>query len=308
MTTATARSTGLDIDLAAEKWLLWLELADRSPQTLRGYRASVRLFADFLRANGMPTDVEHITRDYIEAFLLSLKDRSPATRLVRYINLKGFFTFLVDEDDIRSNPMERLKPPKQPVVRTPLLTDEQISAIRKHLNAAVRRRPQGFTERRDLALFNLFLDSGLRLAEMAALGVEDVDIPNRVLRVRHGKGDKERLTRFSKDTAMDLMRYRTVRQQHRHAGLRAWWIGHRGALSYAGIDHAMRAAAEAVGVSGFHVHRLRHTFAHKLKARGVSPESIMALGGWSSPAVMQRYGASAATERALEDYDKAIGR
>ena len=62
--------------------------------------------------------------------------------------------------------------------------------------------------------------------------------------------------------------------------------------------------AAMAGLGHVHPHMARHTYAHRMKKSGASLEDLGQLGGWSSPEVMRRYGASLAVERSLEAYDR----
>lgn len=303
MATATEPAVGTPFEEAVDKYLLYLQ-RDRSPNTIRAYRAAIRSLGDFLEARGMPTDIEYIRREHLEAWqdFLHRKGAAPATLANRLSIAKALFSFLVLEDDIRHSPAERMRGVRQPERLTPILSSEDIAAMRRACGGSE------FADKRARAIFELLLDSGLRRQELADLRLDDVDLKNRVIHVRHGKGDKERLSRFGVDTALTLHRYRSARREYLRKNRRPdsewWWVGHRGRLTDAGIEEAMNARARDAGVIGFHLHRLRHTWANNLKARGMSDESLMALGGWSGTGIMSRYGKSNAQLRALDEYDR----
>ncbi len=104
-----------------------------------------------------------------------------------------------------------------------------------------------------------------------------------------GKG-KTRVVGFGSRTALALDRWLRVLLPSPSAPL----FG----LTESGTYQALSARAKVAGVSGFHSHRMRHTFAHRwLLARG-NEGDLMQVPGWSSPSMLRRYGASAASERA----------
>lgn len=286
-----------------DKWMLFLE-RDRSPNTIRAYRGSLEALGRFLDAKGMPTEVEYIRREHLEAFMDDLHRRgsAPATKANRQAIIKTFFRFLVEEDDLTRSPAERMRPIRQPEQRTPILSAAEVEAMRRAC------RGPAFADKRAMAIFALLLDTGLRRQELADLTVEDLDLSGRVVRVRHGKGDKERVSRFTTDTALTLARYKTARRNELRRLRRSdpeWlWVGHRGRFTDAGIEEAMKARAVKAGVAGFHLHRLRHTWATFNRRGGMSDASLMALGGWSSATIMGRYGKAAAMMTALEEYDR----
>ncbi|MBA3687725.1 MAG: tyrosine-type recombinase/integrase [Chloroflexi bacterium] len=295
----TRVSVGTPLEEATDHFLLNLEnRRDRSPNTVSTYRGAIAQFGRFLADTGMPTEVESIKREHVEAWLDALKARgsAPATRQGRLAALKSLFAFLIREDYLVRSPVEKVQGIRQPERLTPILTEADVDAMRRVMRTDIRAR----------AIFELLLDTGLRRAELAALTVADVDRSARVVHVRHGKGDKERLSRFTRTTAEVLFKYIAWRKKHAAAATPWLWLGHRGRLTDAGIEELLKAKAEAAGISSFHMHRLRHTWADKAQRAGMSLSSLMAMGGWSSYTVMSRYGKSAAQMRALEEYDKVF--
>ena len=80
----------------------------------------------------MPTDVSSIRREHVEAFMEHLLEtRAPATASNRHRALNRFFGFLVEEGELTSNPMERMRPPKVPESPPPVLTEDQLRALLK---------------------------------------------------------------------------------------------------------------------------------------------------------------------------------
>ena len=294
---------GTPLDEMADKWMLFLE-RDRSANTIRQYRGTLKALQRFLESKGMPTEVEYIRLEHLQAFIGELhgKGAAPATMANRQAIIKTFCQFLVDEDDLPKSPAERLRSIRQPEQRTPILSPADVEAIRRAC------RGSDFADRRAAAIFELMLDTGLRRQELADLAMDDLDLSGRVVHVRHGKGDKARMSRFTTDTALVLARYKTARKNELRRLRRpdpGWlWIGHRGRFTDAGIEEAMKARAATAGIDGFHLHRLRHTWATQNRRHGMSDASLMALGGWSSPTVMGRYGKAAAMMTALDEYDR----
>jgi len=83
------------------------------------------------------------------------------------------------------------------------------------------------------------------------------------------------------------------------------WLGGRsrvGRLTDSWIAQVLRRRCDQAGIARIHPHQLRHTFAHQFKRAGGNDAELQHLGGWRSPQVLQRYGASAAAERAREGH------
>jgi integrase len=181
--------------------------------------------------------------------------------------------------------------PEQPVA---IFTDAE---LRRLLDAA---RGNSFQQRRVAALVRVFLDSGCRAAEVNGLRLADVDLDGGVIVVM-GKGRRSRSVPIGARTAEALARYLRVRGRHRSARLPDLWLGSKGVLTISGQTQVLHRLGTKAGVPGVHPHRFRHSAAHSWLAAGGQERSLMRLMGWRSPAMLSRYGASAADARARDE-------
>jgi site-specific recombinase XerD len=276
---------------------LSLRAGNKSPRTVRTYLESIEQLTRFLEASGMPVDVAAIRREHIEAFVVDLLERArvrPSTASIRYRALQQFFKWAETEGEITGNPMARMIPPKVPEDPPPVLRDEQLSALMKACSGT------SFEDRCDAAILRLFIDTGMRRAELAGLTVEAIDLRLRIATVI-GKGRRSRACPFGHRTAQTLDRYARSRARHRLAWKDELWLGAQGPLTDNGIAQIVRRRARAAGIDErVNLHRFRHSFAHMWLAAGGEGEDLMMLGGWRSRTMLGRYGASAAAERARE--------
>ncbi len=282
------------LDDLIKSWLIDLRSRHLSPKTATTYGGAARR----LEA-GLPErcrkDVAEITRDDLRDYFAGIaQTRTPGGVSVDYRAVQQFFKWADEvEEEITPNPMAKMRPPVVPESETRVLRPEEIKALRKACDG------RDFMARRDLAIVSLFLDTGMRRAELAGLETEHIRIELREAYVT-GKGRRARIVPFGHQTARALDRYERIRKSHKSAHLAGYWLAERGgAMTNDGIDQAIRRRGRAAGIPDLHAHMFRHTFAHYSKDV-LNDDELMRLAGWKSRQMLGRYAASTAEERARE--------
>jgi integrase/recombinase XerD len=158
---------------------------------------------------------------------------------------------------------------------------------------------------RDRGLYGLIVctlfETGLRVSELVAVEVPDVDLAERTLRVRSGKGGKDRLVLFTADLA---------RQLRVHLGGRArgalFESSRAAAFSARRIQQIVKAVARGAGIDKhIHPHSYRHSMATFLRNQGVALDVVQLLLGHEDPRTTQLY-ARLSLGAAREEYDRAM--
>jgi site-specific recombinase XerD len=277
-------------------WQLAMRAARKSPKTIKSYSEGVQVFLRWCENTGT---VPVLSGPAVQAFIADLLDAgaAAATALSRQKALRLYGQWLVDEGELTTNPVKGLPTPKQDLQLTEALTDHQLKMMLKACAGRTLR------DRRDEAMLRLMTETGIRAGELVALTVADVNLGGGVAIIRRGKGGKGRTVPFGPQTAAALDRYLRARRAHTRTESGALWVSARGgtALTFSGLDKALRVRATIAGVDGFHLHLLRHTAATRWLRKGGSEQGLMAVAGWSSRAMLDRYTGASASERAAAE-------
>jgi site-specific recombinase XerD len=171
-----------------------------SEKTYGIYADAVRRLDTFRLDRGMPP-VPAMSTEHVREFLGGMQDRNaPSTVNQRYRSLGRFYKWLLDEGEIRENPMVRIKPPK---VAEQLKEHYGTEAVERVLKACGDR---SWTSLRDRAMVLVLYDTGVRAAELCGMRMDDVDMDEQTIKVT-GKGGKERLVPIGNKAALALDKY-----------------------------------------------------------------------------------------------------
>ncbi len=289
----------LDLAALVDSFEIALKSAHRSPHTLKIYLTSVRAYLKWCTHNGLP---QQIDRGQVAKWIAEILDggAQPATASAKLAGVRQFSKWLAAEGETESDPLLRLTAPKGDMPVTPVLADDQLKALIKACQGKSLR------DRRDEAMVRLMTETGMRAGELLALEMIDVDLNRGLAVIKRGKGGKGRIVPFGPQTAKALDRYIRLRRGHHAANNPALWLGARTVkpLGHHGMRVSLLERAKIAGIEGFHPHVLRHTAASRWLSRGGTEGGLMAMAGWSSRDMLDRYARVTASDRAAAEARK----
>jgi integrase/recombinase XerC len=274
-----------------------------SPRTVDNYDRALRGAAEFLGAKSWREATADDYRAYL--FVLMKRERSRATIRLEFAALRSFYRFLCERQGLPANPLMAVSLPKAEKRLPVFLTATQIEALlRAPHEAKPEKQAPTWMPWRDAAILELFYSSGLRLAELAALDVRDIDPYNETVRVL-GKGSKERIIPVGEPALEAIQQYRSradvssgplfLNKLRKRLSATAVW---------ALVKKYLRLAQIPVPASP---HKLRHSFATHLLDAGADLRSVQSLLGHASLSTTQIY-THVTTERLKKAYDQAHPR
>jgi site-specific recombinase XerD len=292
-----------DFAVLTVSWELALRADGYADNTVKAYQNAVRSLADWLAERHPEVGPVDLERRHIRGWLVEVREHhSSNTARGWFAGVRHFCRWLQSEGEADRDATEGIRTPAPGDPETPVLSDADLRALLATCAGT------DFTARRDTAIIMLFHDGGLRLSELAGLQVADVDLPDRIVYVvgkaSRRSGPRHRAVPLGVKAARALDRYLRERRRHPYADTPRLWLGSRGrpALAADGVDAMLKRRGADAGIGDLHPHAFRHTWAHAFRAAGGNEGDLMLLGGWRSRAMLDRYGKTAAADRAADAY------
>ena len=273
-----------------------------SPLTVRNYIRDVERFVAWWSAtSGEPFDAAKVERDHLREWIVWRSEegegKAPAGRHVKLkaaslnrelCSLRAYFRFLTRRGAIAKDPAHAITALRTPK-RLPSFVPETRMA---EIVDRCRESAADFESLRDRLIVLFLYATGLRMAELVAIDMDDFSDDWRSLRVV-GKGDKERLVPILDPLADQILAYRDAisRQQICKSGEKALFLTSKGVrISRSKVYRVVQKALQEGGVQGKKSpHVLRHTFATHLMNAGADMREIQELMGHSSLQSTQVY-------------------
>jgi len=270
-------------------FLLSCKIENKSPATVSFYQNILDKFQWFL----CKVSIDTIDATTVRQFLGYLKDspnrwdstNSRANRPVcaytvdrYYTGLSALFRWAINEGMIETNPMATIKKPR---FQRKIIKGLEPDICHKLLGSFVGK---SLADYRNKTIIMMFLDTGLRLSELANLRMTDINMEQGIIRVL-GKGNKEMLVRIGLKTQKALWGYVARRDSNSDVV----WLGKDNMpFTATGIAQMVRNLGKSIGIS-LSPHKLRHSFAISFLRNGANPFELQIALGHSTLEMTRRY-------------------
>lgn len=278
-----------------------------SPHTVRNYLSDLNQLVRFARTyadSPKPLTPAAIDVALIRAFLGAMHRQGDGhiTLARKLASLRSFLDFLQQQGQLGDNVARHIRTPK---TRRPLPKILPIDQVFTLLDTPAASPT--LLQQRDQTILELLYATGIRVSELVALDVQDVDLATGTLRVR-GKGKRERQVFFGNTARQALVAYLDVRQPLTQQEPALFLNHRRSRLSARGVHLLVKKHCRRTGIaSSTSPHTLRHAFATHLLDNGADLRSIQELLGHRSLSTTQRY-TFVSLDRVFAVYDKAHPR
>jgi integrase len=259
-----------------EVFVPWAKVSKRSWQDDEERARPIKEFFKDKRLRDItPMLVERYKQLRLKTKTLHKRERSPATVNRELQVLSKVFSMAYDNGLVETNPMRRVHKLREAPARERYLTDEEEKSLFAIL---VGRR----AHIRPIVI--VALKTGMRQGEILGLKWEHVDFDQKTIYVAHTKTGRPRKIPMSKPVEVELRSLKQDASSEEHVFSYA-----RTGLKLTTFRHAWERACTAAKISGLRFHNLRHTFATRLRAKGVHEMDIMSLLGHTTLQMTSRY-------------------
>lgn len=260
-----------------------------SKTTHTTYQNRLNNFLRWLEANGYPNAaLDAFTLPTLRRYQYHLSGKGDRPRTLRgcFNALRGFGKFLVNVGALPENPAANVILPKLDAARRLIVTDADVAAL---LEACERQRTQHQIAL-SRAVLSVLCYGGLRRAEVYNLRVEDVNLPEKSLLIRSGKGSKSRKIFICTEAITALSEWLAVRPKCQHDWLFAYDRHRR--IHDEGIATLLETVKATAGLrnnEAIKPHSLRHWCATNLLRNGANLRDVQAFLGHSDLTTTARY-------------------
>jgi integrase len=274
-----------------------LRAAGRSEKTISAYHQACLSLERFLTASGDDEDLTGVSRGQLQDWLISLQDTHKPDSIVSYFrSIRRVCNWLEAEELLDGpNPVARMALPKESGKPVAIPDTDAIRAV-----LAACAADKTWMGRRDEAIVRLFCQAGApRCGEVAALDIGNVNLDADMVTVSGKTG--WRPFPLEPKTARAFSRWNRARNKREADREERFFISARGGgLTENGIYQLVERRCAQAGVERIHPHQFRHWSTDRMLDSGLQEGQVMVLNGWTSRAMLERYGKARGERRAAD--------
>lgn len=273
----------------SKQFLEYLQLEKRySPHTISAYQNDLNNFFSFIEEEYGDTPIKEVNYQMVRSWIVNLIENAISTRSVnrKITTLKSFYKYLLKQEIVEENPMRKIISPKQGKKVNNVVSRDSMDLLLDKVEFE-----NNYTGMRNKLIIEMFYLTGMRLAELINLNVQDVDVAEKVLRVT-GKRNKQRLIPFPSYFANTIQAYIVERNDVEKANVNTYlFLTEKGKQMYPKLVYNIVKTylSKVTSIEKKSPHVLRHTFATHMLNEGADLNSIKEILGHANLSATQVY-------------------
>ena len=276
-----------------------------SSHTIRNYFSDLSQFYEYLtgvfkKDTLLIEDLRNIDHVILRAFLANLYEKGLSKSSVarKISTIRTFFNYMCREGNLVNNPGKMVSTPKRGKTLPKFLSVDEADRL---LGTPVGEDRLSI---RDRAILETFYSAGLRIGEIVAINIEDLNLSEGLIKVK-GKGRKERIVPVGEKAVDAIKKYLATSQLTNTLPLFLNKYGKR--ITTRSVHRIVDKYKKLSGLWDITPHSLRHSFATHLLEGGADLRSVQEMLGHASLSTTQRY-THISMDKLMEVYDKAHPR
>ncbi|MCD6113375.1 MAG: tyrosine recombinase XerC [Bacteroidales bacterium] len=272
----------------SNRFIEYIKYEKRSSiNTVQAYKSDLQQFYYFLKRQYNIDNIKEVNHLIIRSWIIDLIDNGISNRSInrKLSTLKSFYKYLLRNEIIDKNPMNKILSPKTTKKLPVFVEEEKMNLLLDEVDFG-----EGFTALRDKLIVEMLYDTGIRLSELTNLKVSDVKINDSSLKVL-GKRNKERIIPFCDRLRLIINEYLKQRKEVNTENCEYFFITAKGKKVYPKLIYRIvnNYLSKVTTLQRKSPHVLRHTFATHMLNHGADLNAIKELLGHANLSATQIY-------------------
>lgn len=270
-----------------EKFIQYIQFEKRfSTHTIKAYQTDLDQFYQYIHDHYEIKETKEINHHIIRSWIVLLIETSISTRSVnrKLSTLKSYFKFLLKEDLIEKNPMQKIIAPKSSKRLPVFIEQDSMDLLLDEIGFG-----EGYSAARDKIIIELFYATGMRLNELINIKISDINFTTKTIKI-FGKRNKERLVPFGSEFYVNLLQYAEL-LKNEYPESAYFFVTNKGEKLYEKFVYRLvnTYLSKVTTINKKSPHILRHTFATHMLNSGADLNAIKEILGHSNLSATQVY-------------------